>query len=562
MLCYQSVCGANCVGALCVGQADHQHARTPQLFRLAHKMAGLECEATLQDNCASVRIALVPVGSIAADKFRELTALLHPLNKLDPLAVTHGSSDTRRGTLRLLFVEAGGGPSDWDELYPQRRVRAMVGICHCPAEHDLYTSYRAFVQQASSFPSVTQVRCLVFDSPASGLSSLFDGTQLAASDSDRLMGVPQRAPHEQRILIEHLMESLAADLVSDIKAESETHASSVPSTPTDSTSSERWSSAPMLRLLSSASSRLMVRQQKRKADFRLMCGNLADAHKGYERALELLSRTGADAVWHAAALEGLSATSLLLIAQAIDAVPPTNPDQAALLVEQYDVALDAARRRLEEAVGLCVSRGGRALEVAVEIGFRLTRLIAESAERARARQAAEVRDIMGTDTGEFPPPSPWRDGVLLAARSLHRHCYQLAVGSEAPLGHQLQLRVCLAAASLSSELRQERKASFYLLEAARRYHDNQQWLAAHEVLLVAAPRLQLGPLQWLQLRAPWRAPMATEPRLAFAPALDDGMHPAESGEAHPHAVTYRMVDRALNGWSYLREYMLAMLLEL
>ena len=41
--------------------------------------------------------------------------------------------------------------------------------------------------------------------------------------------------------------------------------------------------------------------------------------------------------------------------------------------------------------------------------------------------------------------------------------------------------VTVAASALSLEMGHKRKATFYLLEAARRYMDNMQWQAAHEV---------------------------------------------------------------------------------
>ena len=516
----------------------------------------LELESTLQEDAASIRVALVPVGGTDGPSFRRLASLIHPHTCLDLFGITHGQ---RHGTLRLRFLQSGGGPSEWEELYPQRRVRAVVGLCHSPSEDDLGGAFRAFMRRVEAFPATAQVRCLVFDSAESS-QSLAGLDALPASDMRRIVIVPPKPRSEVGMHMERLLEDLGSDLLRDLKAEADTGSAIMPSTPVDASSSLERS--PMLRLLSSGSGRLSARHLKRRGDFRLMDGLADDAKQAYERAIELLSRTGADAVWHAAALEGAAAASLILLTPQQHArlrngaaAPPVASSASSDADESgaYDEALGVARRRLEEAASLCVTRGGRACEVAVEIGFRLARLIGESAERERARLAMLPKDLMGAEGGELPPPpSPWRGRRIEASQRLHRQCFELAVASDSPLGFQLQLRACLAAASLSTELGQHRKSVFYLVEAARRFRDNLQWHAAHEVLLVAAPLLQLAPLQWLQLRAQWRPPVPSEPPQSARPT------PSALAERVP---VYRMVHAATSGWSHLREVVLAMLLE-
>ena len=123
---------------------------------------GLDLEAALDEHACAFRVALLPVGATDTATFRGLADRVRNFTALDLFAITHGK---RRGKLRLRFVEAGGGPSDWDELYPQRRVRAVVGLCHFPCERNLSESFRSFMQRVEDFPSTTQVRCLVFEPP-------------------------------------------------------------------------------------------------------------------------------------------------------------------------------------------------------------------------------------------------------------------------------------------------------------------------------------------------------------------------------------------------------------
>eukprot|EP00966_Prymnesium_polylepis_P284237 6566114-Prymnesium_polylepis.1 len=61
------------------------------------------------------------------------------------------------GSLRFRFLDAGRGSSDWDQLHAHRRVRAVIGICHCPSETDLRASYAAFLaRHVAEFPYMAQ----------------------------------------------------------------------------------------------------------------------------------------------------------------------------------------------------------------------------------------------------------------------------------------------------------------------------------------------------------------------------------------------------------------------
>ena len=273
--------------------------------------ASLDLESSLTDG-SSIRVALLPVGSTDGAHFRSLASLLHPLTSLDLFAITHGQ---RRGTLRLRFLEVGGGPSDWDDLHSQRRVRAVVGLCHSPSEANLSDAFRAFMGRVQEFPSTAQVRCFVFDPPESA-DNLGGLDKLPASDARRIVVVPPKGREEVGMYVERLLEDLGGELLRDLKAEGETSLTALPTTPIDSSSSLERS--PMYRMLSStASTRTSGRQQKRRADFMMLTVQYAEAKASYERAIELLSQKGADAVWHAAALEGSASASVLLAKAAL-----------------------------------------------------------------------------------------------------------------------------------------------------------------------------------------------------------------------------------------------------
>ena len=263
----------------------------------------LDLESPLGEHECAIRVALLPVGAIDAGKFSSLAALVHRFTALDLFALTHGK---RRGAIRLRFVDAGGGVSDWDGLYPQRRVRAVIGLCHCPSEPDLGSSFAALVRQIEAFPHTAQVRCLIFDPPESGVVA----QDLAPSIASRMVLMPPT--HTEDVLashVERLLEDLGRELLADLHAEAES-APSLPTTPVDSSSSTERTTV-LRMMLSSVSSRLAGRHLKRKSDYQLLSGYTLEAKAGYERAIERLSRTGSDVVWHAAALEGAAAAHLI-----------------------------------------------------------------------------------------------------------------------------------------------------------------------------------------------------------------------------------------------------------
>ena len=268
-----------------------------------------------------------------------------------------------------------------------------MGLCHCPSQTDIGSSFANFMRNLDGFPHTTEVRCLVFAPPESGVL----GHNVAPDIASRIILVPP-TPSDVTLAqhIQRLIEDLGASLLRELGAELDSSLA-MPTTPVDSSSSA--DRGPMLRMmLSSMSPRLTGRQLKRKADFQLMSGRTLEAKAGYERAIECLSRTGADVVWHAAALEGASAAQLVHLKQQLlpdaggdagghpassggtsrerrpsmlGAAIEGNDAEAIAHFEAYEEALAHARRRLEEGAAMCASRGGRALEVALEIASRL-----------------------------------------------------------------------------------------------------------------------------------------------------------------------------------------------
>lgn len=53
--------------------------------------------------------------------------------------------------------------TDWDSLFLHRRICAVIGIVHCPANPDLDKAYEQFLAVKQRFPQAVQFRCFAFE---------------------------------------------------------------------------------------------------------------------------------------------------------------------------------------------------------------------------------------------------------------------------------------------------------------------------------------------------------------------------------------------------------------
>ena len=262
----------------------------------------------------AVAVALVAVGKIDAPTFQRYAQLLAEYaSALEIFQITHGE---KYGVLQLRYVAgAAAKPSDWDDLHAHRRVRAVVGICHCLVESDLIAAYSDFAAQLTRFechgPPPAQC-CFGFDP----VLSIED--ELPPHD-ERMILVP---PGDVGTVVSHVRVVVEAQLGSDLLHALAAEAAAPPAvlstpadTPESATSVRRLSSGGYGSSRAGASGKPTVRQAKRQADLMLLRGATQEARIAYERAIELGRAAGPDkeGVWLAASLEGLSTCELLLL---------------------------------------------------------------------------------------------------------------------------------------------------------------------------------------------------------------------------------------------------------
>ena len=174
--------------------------------------SGSSTAATLQLTGA-IRCSLLPVGSIDAATFRRLSALFRRQSLVDLYTNTHGAA---RGFLRLHFVDesvTNARSVEWQSLHAHLRVRAAVGICHCPREADLRAAYREFVarQQAEG---VTQTLVVAFEPELTADGGLPDC-------DERMILLPPCDESTAAEHVERLVGDLASALLRGLRAEAE-----------------------------------------------------------------------------------------------------------------------------------------------------------------------------------------------------------------------------------------------------------------------------------------------------------------------------------------------------
>ncbi|OVA11580.1 TRAPP II complex [Macleaya cordata] len=107
----------------------------------------MEPDVSIESGCM-IRIAVVPIGRIPQAELREYVSMLVRHSRVELSAISsfytehqkspfaHQPWDT--GSLRLKFIIGGGiGGSPWEDFQSNRKILAVIGLCHCPCSPDL-----------------------------------------------------------------------------------------------------------------------------------------------------------------------------------------------------------------------------------------------------------------------------------------------------------------------------------------------------------------------------------------------------------------------------------------
>ncbi|KAJ6295395.1 hypothetical protein OIU78_023422 [Salix suchowensis] len=261
------------------------------------------------ETSAMIRIAIIPIGKIPHQTLRDYYSMfLHhhtiPLSSISSFYTEEQKSPFTNqpwetGSLRFKFILGGEPPSPWEDFQSNRKILAVIGVCHCPLSPDLDSVIEEFDGVCKGYASARVTRCFGFF-PCD--SQLEDGGKKGGN----LRLFPPADRQTQEMHLQTMLQEIAASLLMEFEkyvfqAES---AGTILKTPLDSQAS--LSSEEVIK----AKKRRLGRAQKTIGDYCLLAGSPVDANAHYSTALEL-ARLTADYFWYAGALEG-SVCALLI----------------------------------------------------------------------------------------------------------------------------------------------------------------------------------------------------------------------------------------------------------
>ncbi|KAG8381713.1 hypothetical protein BUALT_Bualt05G0001300 [Buddleja alternifolia] len=261
----------------------------------------MEPDVSIETSCM-IRVAVLPIADIHPHLFRDYAAMLlrHPIVSLSSISsfyTEHQKSPFTNqpwdsGRLRFNFILGGSPPSPWEDFQSNRKILAVIGICHCPSAPDLTSVAYQFNAACKSYSSALVQRCFAF---CPGDSQLEEESYKGSN----IVLFPPADQQTQEFHLQTMVQDIAASLLMEfekwvLQAES---GGTILKTPLDSQAS--LSSEEVIK----AKKRRLARVQKTIGDYCLLAGSPVDANAHYTTALELTRLTG-DFFWYAGAMEG------------------------------------------------------------------------------------------------------------------------------------------------------------------------------------------------------------------------------------------------------------------
>ncbi|KAL6997793.1 hypothetical protein U1Q18_007918 [Sarracenia purpurea var. burkii] len=131
----------------------------------------MEPDVSIETSCM-IRIAVLPIGPISPAHFRDYASMLFRHHKIELSTIssfytehqkspfTHQPWDS--GSLRCKFMIGGSPPSPWEDFQSNRKILAVIGICHCPSSPDLGHVIEEFSVACKGYSSSLVQRCFAF----------------------------------------------------------------------------------------------------------------------------------------------------------------------------------------------------------------------------------------------------------------------------------------------------------------------------------------------------------------------------------------------------------------
>lgn len=170
---------------------------------------------SIETSCM-IRVAVLPIGAIPTALFRDYTSMLvrHQtvsLSSISSFYTEHQKSPFTNqpwdsGNIRFKFMLGGSPPSPWEDFQSNRKILAVIGICHCPSSPDLQTVAQHFDSACKPYSSSLVERCFAF---CPGDSQLEDDSHKGSN----LILFPPADRQTQEFHLQTMMQDLAASLL-------------------------------------------------------------------------------------------------------------------------------------------------------------------------------------------------------------------------------------------------------------------------------------------------------------------------------------------------------------
>lgn len=120
-----------------------------------------------------IRIAVLPVGGpIPPPALRNYIAMLTRHVRVDQSSISSFYTELQKspfshqpwdtGTLKFKYVIGGAPASPWEDFQSNRKILAVIGICHCPSSPDLDLVVEQFATACKGYGVALATRCFAF----------------------------------------------------------------------------------------------------------------------------------------------------------------------------------------------------------------------------------------------------------------------------------------------------------------------------------------------------------------------------------------------------------------
>lgn len=114
------------------------------------------------------------------------------------------------GSLRFKFMVGGSPASPWEDFQSNRKILAIIGICHCPSSPNLESVVDRFSAACKSYTSALVKRCFAF-CPCD--SQLEEGSKSGGN----LILFPPADRQTQEFHLHTMMQDIAASLLMEFE---------------------------------------------------------------------------------------------------------------------------------------------------------------------------------------------------------------------------------------------------------------------------------------------------------------------------------------------------------